>query len=165
MAGAWQSLKNQHGHAEGDEAMRRAAARALDLDPELAEAHAAMGAIYFDDWKWPDADKEFQRALELNPDSVEACSCYAIFLSVMVRFPQAVAIGEHAVKINPFSTLVQFNYGFVLRGARKYDEAASHFRRAIELSHRTSMLTSDTVQKRPADSRTPAVLDAESHVA
>ena len=51
----------------------------------------------------------------------------------MGRFPEAVAHGERAAKINPFSWLVQYNYGLVLRMARRYDEAASHYRRAIEL--------------------------------
>jgi tetratricopeptide (TPR) repeat protein len=64
---------------------------------------------------------------------VEACSCYALFLGVTGRFSEAVVLGERAAKVNPFSTLAQFNYGLVLRGARKYDEAASHARRAIEL--------------------------------
>ena len=129
---AWSDFKNL-GRRDIDNTMRTAAVKSLELDPNLAEAHAAVGGIHVEDWKWLDADKEFQRALELNPESVEACSCYGIVLAIMGRFSQALALSEHAAKVNPFSTSVQFNYGLVLRGARKYDEAALHVRRAIEL--------------------------------
>ncbi len=47
--------------------MRSAANRALDLDPMLADAHAAIGAVFAYDRHWPQAEKAFERALALNP--------------------------------------------------------------------------------------------------
>jgi tetratricopeptide (TPR) repeat protein len=45
-----------------------AAAKALELDPNLAEAHNALGIIRFLlEWKWAEAERSFRRALELNP--------------------------------------------------------------------------------------------------
>ena len=47
--------------------MRPAAVKALELDPLLAEAHAAMGLLYSRERDWENAQESFQRAIELNP--------------------------------------------------------------------------------------------------
>ena len=105
--------------------IRSAAIRAIELDPNLAEAHATMATYHNESWEWAEAEREFQRALELNPDSVATCSCYSLVLAVQGRFPEAIALGERAAKVNPFSTLVRYNHGVVLRNARRFDEAAT----------------------------------------
>ena len=51
-------------HDEG--AARTAAVKAIELDPNLGEAHAAMAGLKFDDWDWAGAETEARRALELN---------------------------------------------------------------------------------------------------
>ena len=49
---------------------RAAVARALELDPDLAEAHAALGSVlFYFEWDWAGAEAEFRRALALNPGS------------------------------------------------------------------------------------------------
>jgi serine/threonine-protein kinase len=46
---------------------RAAVTRALELDPDLAEAHTALGLVrFYFEWDWPGAEVEFRRALELN---------------------------------------------------------------------------------------------------
>jgi tetratricopeptide (TPR) repeat protein len=52
------------------------------------------------------------------------------------RFPEALTVIEHAAKVNPLSSQVQFNYGLVLYGARRYPDAVSRLQRAIELEER-----------------------------
>ncbi len=132
LALAWQALR-VFGESAGDDIIRRATAKALELDPNLAEGHVALASIKVDDWLWADADREYQLALTLNPDSVEACSCYGLVLANMGRFPQAIALSEHAAKVNPLSSVVHFNYGLVLRSARRYEQATARLVRAIEL--------------------------------
>jgi serine/threonine-protein kinase len=52
---------------------RVAAEKAIALDPELADGHAVLAAVYSDyQWRWQDADREYRRALELNPN--HACA-------------------------------------------------------------------------------------------
>ncbi len=51
---------------------RAAAAKPLELDGSLAEAHTALGYKLWYDWDWPGAEKEFKRVLELNPSDSEA---------------------------------------------------------------------------------------------
>ena len=120
------------GEAEGP--ARAGAVRALQLDPDLAEAHAA--AAHVDsvfDWDWTNAEKSFRRALELNPDSLETCYCFAIFLTSQGRFQEALDNIEHAAKLNPLSANVQALYGATLLYARRAEEAMPHLRRSIEL--------------------------------
>ena len=57
--------------------IRKAAFKALELDPDLAEAHAAIGAVSIEDWQWERAEQAFRRAIELNPESQDTCHCYA----------------------------------------------------------------------------------------
>ena len=52
--------------------------KALELDDTLAEAHAALAyAVFFADWDWPSAEREFKRAIELNPNSALSHDRYA----------------------------------------------------------------------------------------
>jgi TolB-like protein/tetratricopeptide (TPR) repeat protein len=120
---------------EAEGPARAGAVRALQLDPDLAETHAAAAhvASVFD-WDWAGAEKSFRRALELNPDSLETCYCFAIFLNSMGRFQEALANVEHAAKLNPLSGTVQTWYGGTLLFARRPEEAIPHLRRAIELN-------------------------------
>jgi tetratricopeptide (TPR) repeat protein len=65
---------------------RDAALKALQLDPSLAEAHAALGMVACDyDYDWPTAEKEYKKAFELNPNS-SAHQYYALGLMAHGRF-------------------------------------------------------------------------------
>jgi Tfp pilus assembly protein PilF len=52
---------------------RAAADKALELDPELPEAHSALAGLKQEDYDWRDAEKEYERALNLNPYSLNSC--------------------------------------------------------------------------------------------
>ena len=114
-------------------ARRSEALRALELDPNLSDAHASLAAVALEDWDWDSAERAFKRALELNPDSINACACYGNALVAWGRFPEAIEISKHAAVLNPLSSFVHFNYGFVLYMSRRFDDAVPHFKRSIEL--------------------------------
>ena len=84
---------------------RAAAMRAIQLDPSLAEAHAALGmekSHY--EFDFPGAEREFLKALELNPNSPYAHLFYSnCFLTPMGRMAQAIAENKRAVEIDPLS--------------------------------------------------------------
>src|SRR5262249_49018636 len=66
--------------------VRQFADRAVELAPEWAESHAALGAAYlWHDWNWPQAEQELRRAMELNPNSAETHFAYAECLKVQGR--------------------------------------------------------------------------------
>jgi eukaryotic-like serine/threonine-protein kinase len=110
-----------------------AAEKALQLDPNLSDAHAAMARVHDADWNWAAADREWKRALDLNPVSLDVCQCYPIGLLEMGRFKEAVGLMDRAVDMNPLSPNVQATYGQILYYAHKYDEARPHLQRALEL--------------------------------
>ena len=59
--------------ADGYRRAREAAEKALALDPQLADAHLAMGWIHISyDWDWAAADASFRKALDLEPGNAQA---------------------------------------------------------------------------------------------
>ena len=79
------------------------AQKAVDLDDELAEGHSALaGVIWMYDWKWAEAEREFQRALELGPNSAIMHFQYGDFLGRMGRSEEAVAQKDRAAELEPY---------------------------------------------------------------
>ena len=77
LANAYASMshnRNFHGisSAQAHPIMRPAAVKALQLDPLLAEAHAAMGYVYSREFDWQKADQSFRRAIDLNPSLTQS---------------------------------------------------------------------------------------------
>lgn len=133
LSDAWGSLWDFEPTSEVRNHAYVAARRALELDPDNSNAHAALGAVMFIDMEWTSADREFRRSLELNPDNLNACGCYVNLLAAMGRFQEAIDLGSHAVTINPLSSWIYAWYGSALYNARRYQEAIPAFQRAIEL--------------------------------
>lgn len=114
---------------------KAAALKALELDPELAEAHASLGhALLFYDWDWAGAEREFQRALELNPSYATARQWYAEHLWVLGRTDEALRQIELALERDPSSQLVtHFALGRHYYLTRQYALAIARFREWIEM--------------------------------
>lgn len=102
---------------------KEAAARALAIDEELAEAHTSMGWVrtYYD-WDWPGGAAAYERALQLNPKYATAHQWYALHLCVDARFDEAVAAGRRAVELDPLSPIINGVLGVVLYMARRYEK-------------------------------------------
>ena len=111
---------------------RAAAARALELDPTLAEPHATLGFVrlYFD-WDWPAAEREFRRALALNPSYATGHEWYGLFLAAMGRFDEAIEHERRAQALDPLSTAIAGTAAWVLYYAGRNDEAARELRIAL----------------------------------
>jgi TolB-like protein/predicted Ser/Thr protein kinase len=113
---------------------RAATLKALEIDHELADAHASLAAIRADyDWDWEGAETEFQRALELDPKHVNTHQWHAVFLARLGRFNEAVAEIGTAKDLDPLSLPVATSTGRILRYARRYDEAISELQKAVDL--------------------------------
>ena len=96
---------------------RAAAEHALALDPELPEAHQALGAVhYFYDWDWRKAEAEFLWALRLNPSYPEARRLYARLLMSVGRDAEGHAQMLRAEKIDPAAFLGSRAFGLILAG-------------------------------------------------
>lgn len=109
-----------------------AAMRLLEMDPSLAEAHAALAYVRaFYDWNWAEAEREYRRAIELNPD--QAPIEYARFLAAMGRFDEAIAEIRRAEQLDPVSPRIKTWVGRILFAARHYEEAERQLRASSEL--------------------------------
>jgi TolB-like protein/Tfp pilus assembly protein PilF len=80
---------------------KKAAQRALELDPNLAEAHAAMGHVHLREMNGPAAVQQLKRALELKPSYWEAHHLLGVFYLKTGRVKEALDHLELAVELNP----------------------------------------------------------------
>jgi len=113
---------------------KRAAFRAVELNPNLADAQLALGMIAFwYDWDWPEAEKRFVRALDLNPNNSQARSMYAHLLSNTGRHDRALAEARRARELDPASVFGRSIEGLFLQQAGQTEAAVQHLRRAVDL--------------------------------
>jgi serine/threonine-protein kinase len=113
---------------------KAAAARAVEVDDELAEAHAILGFVTFwYDWKWIDAENQIKRALELDPNSADAHEAYAHVLSYTGRHAVALTEIQHAAELDPLNARIGALQGAFLINAGRHDEALTALRQTLEL--------------------------------
>lgn len=111
-------------------AAKPAARRALEIDNNLAEAHNALAAsLFWYDWDWAGAEKEFQRALALNANYAQAHQWYAQYLRTMGRRDSAVEELKRAEELEPLSHFA----GGSGRYGQQYDLIIEHARKELEL--------------------------------
>lgn len=103
---------------------RRAALRAIELDPDLADGHTSLGNVLQNhDWDWSGAEKAYLRALELNPSHAVARHWYANQLALRGHFDQALTEIGRAHALDPGSLPIAVGSGAFLYFARRYDES------------------------------------------
>ncbi len=85
--------------------------KALELDPDLSEAHHLMGWIAFvSEWDWAKAEREFLKALAINPSNAISRIWYAHLLCVLQRHDEALPQAELAIDLDPLNPLVQIMF-------------------------------------------------------
>jgi TolB-like protein/Tfp pilus assembly protein PilF len=104
-----------------------AARKALELDPELAEAHALLADIYQKRWQWSDAEAEYKRALELKPNDTAAHLGLANWLLCQGHTEEALARSRRARELDPLGASGT-QIGWILFHSRRYDEAIRELR-------------------------------------
>ncbi|HXV64876.1 MAG TPA: winged helix-turn-helix domain-containing protein [Vicinamibacteria bacterium] len=108
--------------------------RALELDPDLADAHLVLA--YLKDayqWDWEAAEREYRRAVESNPNLARAHHWLGGFLSSRGRHDEAIASTRRALELDPLSLIVHTELAWQLFFARRYEDAIEQCRRTIEL--------------------------------
>ena len=113
---------------------RVAVTRALELDPDLAEAHAALGLVrFYFEWDWAGADAEFRRALALNPGSSSVHENYGIFLTAMGRLDEGLARSREAAILDPLSVGPAHDIAINALVRGDFERAATGFHHAIDI--------------------------------
>jgi TolB-like protein/Tfp pilus assembly protein PilF len=120
---------------EGFASARRAAERALALDPDLAIAHVALANVQqVHDFNWKGAAESLHRAQALEPANADVIDGLASLAYTFGQLDRTVALDAQAVALDPVNTSVRVDYGFSLCAARRFPEAEAEFRRTIELN-------------------------------
>jgi len=115
-------------------AARRAAQRAIELDPNSAEAHASLADVLLHfDRDWQAADREYQRSIQCNPDYALGYHWYANLLSARGQHDAARTAIMQALEINPVSIITLVWAGVTSHLAHDFDEAIRHYQNALEL--------------------------------
>ncbi len=114
---------------------REAVKKALEIDPELPEAHTMAGMIAATyDWDWTKAETEFKRALELDPNLAITHYRYAwTYLSPLGRHEEAISEMKRAMELEPLSLIQGINFAGVYMYARQYDLAFEQARKTCDL--------------------------------
>ena len=113
---------------------RAAALRALELKPDLGEAHAVLAyTTLHHDREWEASEREFLRAIELNPNHAVARLWYANVLLAFGRFEEALEQGRRALELDPLSIVNSLVTGWVHFFERRFDVAYEKMGRALEL--------------------------------
>jgi serine/threonine protein kinase/cytochrome c-type biogenesis protein CcmH/NrfG len=104
--------------------MRAAALKALELDPGLADAHAAMGVVYARDLDWPSSERHFESAITLNPSLSQVYTSYSFFtLRPLGKFDEAERLLKIALQSDPLSLDLWREMAEVYFTVGRYDEA------------------------------------------
>jgi serine/threonine-protein kinase len=111
---------------------KAAALKALELDNNLAEAHAVLAERKIDDWDFAEAENNFKRAIELNPNFATAHQWYSELLERLGRYDEALFEIKRAYELDPFSRAVNLNLGLRYWTLRRNDEAMAQFKKLVE---------------------------------
>ena len=113
---------------------KAAAAKALELDNSLGEAHISL-AFCLDgfDWDWESAGKEFKRGIELNPGYATGHQWYAWHLTTLGRNDEAISEMQKAEDLDPLSLIISAELAEEFLIAHRYDEAIKQSRKTMAL--------------------------------
>jgi serine/threonine-protein kinase len=113
---------------------RAAATRALELDPDLADAHVSLAlALLFHEWNWQAAERELKTALKLNSRLSLAHSVHALFLSSCGRHEEALEQARLGRDLEPLSVFANMGVCWALHFAGRADDARREALRVREL--------------------------------
>jgi tetratricopeptide (TPR) repeat protein len=111
------------------------ARRAIELDPQLAEAHCALAfVLYRSEWNWEAAELEYQRTIQLNVGYGTGHYWYSVFLAALGRFKQAEGEIRVAREVDPLSLVIHSATGLIAYLGREYERSIECYRRTISLN-------------------------------
>ncbi len=133
---------------------RRAAARAIALDPLLADGHLALSIVRRGfDWDWVGADASTARALQLEPNNADIVFGAARMASTLGRVDDALALTERAAALDPLNVQVLYRLGRYQQFLGRYEAAAASLTRTLSLAPEYPAAHSSLALVRLAQSR------------
>jgi eukaryotic-like serine/threonine-protein kinase len=131
---------------------RTAALKAIEIDETLAEAHNALAAVKSDyEWKFAEAEAEWQKTIALNPNYASGHQWYGEFLLSMGRYDEALAEIRRAQELDPLSLIINGVLGVTYRMRGQNDQAIEQLKKTLELDPnfaRTHLFLAEAYQQK-----------------
>ena len=145
---AWLELQGDLGNRDKAAATRRAAERAIEMDPEYALAHAVRAFATSLMWQersdapeWrEDALEGLRRALALQPDDPQLRQLQGAIMGNLAQSREAMAAYERSLELDPSNAQARAGLGIAMVFAQRAKEGLVHIDRARELSPRDPLL-------------------------
>ncbi len=115
-----------------------AARKALDLDPELVEAHVLLADALQQDWQWAEAEAEYKQAIALSPSDAGAHANFSYWFLCQGRIEEALSWARRAQELDPLA-LHGIRIGWILFHARRYDEAIRELHTVLTIEPESPM--------------------------
>jgi TolB-like protein/Flp pilus assembly protein TadD len=112
---------------------KASALKALELDPGLAEARAALGGARTIEWDWEGAEAEFRRALELDPNSMVSHAWYGWHLRARGRLAEGADHSRRALELDPLNIVANHGVARDLGDDGQDEAALAQWNRTLEM--------------------------------
>jgi tetratricopeptide (TPR) repeat protein len=110
---------------------KAAALKALEIDDSLAETHFLLGKIMFwYDWDFAAAEREWKRANELDPSYPPS---YPLYLAAIGKYDEAIKMQETLLRRTPLDLNMNMDMAGVLLASGKVDQSIEQNKKALEL--------------------------------
>ena len=120
---------------EGNPEARKEVDKALELNPNLADAYAQIGWIKNHyDWDWTGADEAFKKGLKLEPENVDVINGAAILAATFGRFRDAIKLERRVIEIDPVNFGGYLDLGIYTWDIGLADESIASLRECLELN-------------------------------
>lgn len=106
--------------------------KALQIDPQMAQAHVNLLELYGRLGQFEKAEEHYRAAIHIEPGSVESYYNYGVLLLSAQKYEQAESVFRKATEIDPFYAAAHNNIGYLLERQGKFVEAAAEYRTAID---------------------------------
>jgi TolB-like protein len=114
-------------------------ARALELDPDLAEGHASRAGLLMGDYEWPLAEEAFKKAIEMKPSYASVHHWYFLLLLAQERMSEALSHIQRAAELDPLSPVINLEHGYYYLVKGDYMRAAQLYETAAELDPKSAI--------------------------
>ena len=112
----------------------QAARKALELDPDLAEAQTSIASLLEFAFDWQNVERHYRKALDLDPNSAQAHYWYSDYLGRMGRMGEAYREVRLAHELDPLSLPINALLGITMCFPGRYAEAEEQFRHTLAMN-------------------------------
>jgi eukaryotic-like serine/threonine-protein kinase len=161
LAGFYNVVSPSVAHVKAEEA----ALRAIELEPDLAEGHAALGSLRLDQFRWSEAEASLKRAIDLNPSYASAHHWYGLLLTAHGRFDEALQSLRNAQAADPSSHALEAATAYVHYVSRAFPMALQGYQQILDVAPTDFLANGGIVETYAAMGDLPAARRAVDNAA